>query len=50
VKVRDGDSIVVLNDNEQVEIRLDGIDCPELGKRSAREPNRPRSILSEARP
>ena len=30
VKVKDGDSLVVLRDNKQIEIRLEGIDCPEL--------------------
>lgn len=30
VAVSDGDSITVLRDRTQVEIRLHGIDCPEL--------------------
>lgn len=31
VKVTDGDTIVVLTDkNEQVKVRLEGVDCPEL--------------------
>jgi endonuclease YncB( thermonuclease family) len=30
VKVKDGDSLVVLRDNKQIDIRLEGIDCPEL--------------------
>ena len=30
IKITDGDTIVVLtNDNEQIKIRLEGIDCPE---------------------
>lgn len=33
VRVIDGDTIVVLNDrNEQIKIRLEGIDCPESGQ------------------
>jgi micrococcal nuclease len=30
VRVRDGDSLVVLAEQKQIEIRLEGIDCPEL--------------------
>jgi micrococcal nuclease len=40
VRVRDGDSIVVLLGGVGIEVRLDGIDCPELaqpfGKRARR--------------
>jgi endonuclease YncB( thermonuclease family) len=32
VRVRDGDSIVVLRGGIGVEVRLDGIDCPELNQ------------------
>jgi endonuclease YncB( thermonuclease family) len=32
VRVRDGDSIVVLSGGVGIEVRLDGIDCPELGQ------------------
>ena len=32
VRVRDGDSIVVLRSGRGIEVRLDGIDCPELGQ------------------
>ena len=32
VRVRDGDSIVVLRGGVGVEVRLDGIDCPELAQ------------------
>jgi endonuclease YncB( thermonuclease family) len=32
VRVRDGDSIVVLRGRIGVEVRLDGIDCPELAQ------------------
>jgi len=30
VRVKDGDTIVVLHENKQIDIRLEGIDCPEL--------------------
>jgi micrococcal nuclease len=30
VRVKDGDSLVVRHDNKQIDIRLEGIDCPEL--------------------
>ena len=33
VHITDGDTITVLNDtNEQIKIRLNGIDCPEAGQ------------------
>lgn len=32
VSVKDGDTIVVLKDQEQITIRLEGIDCPESGQ------------------
>src|SRR5512139_3077908 len=32
VGVSDGDTISVLRDNQSVKVRLDGIDCPELGQ------------------
>jgi endonuclease YncB( thermonuclease family) len=32
VGVADGDTISVLRDNQPVKVRLDGIDCPELGQ------------------
>jgi micrococcal nuclease len=32
VGVADGDTISVLRDNQSVKVRLDGIDCPELGQ------------------
>lgn len=41
MRVRDGDSIVVLRDGLGIEVRLDGVDCPELaqtfGKRAKRQ-------------
>jgi len=32
VRVKDGDTIVVADDNKQIDIRLEGIDCPESGQ------------------
>jgi endonuclease YncB( thermonuclease family) len=32
VRVRDGDSIVVLRGGVGIEVRLDGVDCPELAQ------------------
>ena len=32
VAVKDGDTIVVLKDQEQITVRLEGIDCPESGQ------------------
>jgi len=32
VAVHDGDTITVLRGSQQVKIRLEGIDCPELGQ------------------
>ena len=33
IHITDGDTITVLNDtNEQIKIRLNGIDCPEKGQ------------------
>jgi endonuclease YncB( thermonuclease family) len=38
VKVTDGDSVVLLTANkQQIKIRLDGIDCPELGQPYSRK-------------
>ena len=37
VRVRDGDSIVVLRGGVGVEVRLDGIDCPELAQAFGRK-------------
>ena len=37
VRVRDGDSIVVMRGGVGVEIRLDGIDCPELAQAFGRK-------------
>lgn len=32
VRVKDGDTVVVLNDRQQIDVRLEGIDCPESGQ------------------
>ncbi|HEY5998682.1 MAG TPA: thermonuclease family protein [bacterium] len=40
VRIRDGDSIVVLEDGVQVEVRLHGIDAPEQGQAFGREAKR----------
>ena len=37
IKVKDGDSIVVLRDKEQIEVRLRDIDCPELAQSFGRQ-------------
>ena len=45
VAVKDGDSIVVLRDKEQVEIRLLDIDCPELAQTFGRQAKKQTSDL-----
>jgi len=37
VRVRDGDSIVVMRGGVGIEVRLDGIDCPELAQEYGRK-------------
>jgi micrococcal nuclease len=37
IAVKDGDSIVVLRDKEQIAIRLQDIDCPELSQAFGRQ-------------
>ena len=32
IRIVDGDSVHVLHDNQDITIRLEGIDCPELGQ------------------
>jgi micrococcal nuclease len=32
ISVRDGDTIEVLRDNRAIRVRLEGVDCPELGQ------------------
>ena len=44
VRVRDGDSIVVLRGGIGVEVRLDGVDCPELAQAFGR---RAKSLTSD---
>ena len=45
IAVKDGDSIVVLRDKEQVEIRLRDIDCPELDQAFGRQAKKKTSDL-----
>ena len=45
ITVKDGDSIVVLRDKEQVEIRLLDIDCPELDQAFGRQAKKQTSDL-----
>jgi len=45
IAVKDGDSIVVLRDKEQVEIRLKDIDCPELAQPFGRQAKKQTSEL-----
>ena len=37
MRVRDGDSIVVMRGGAGIEVRLDGIDCPELAQAFGRK-------------
>jgi endonuclease YncB( thermonuclease family) len=46
VRVRDGDSIVVLREGLEIEVRLDGIDCPELVQAYGRRARRRTSDLA----
>lgn len=45
VAVKDGDSIVVLRDKREVDIRLEGIDCPELTQAFGRKAKKRTSQL-----
>jgi len=45
ITIKDGDSIVVLRDKEQVEIRLLDIDCPELDQAFGRQAKKQTSDL-----
>lgn len=45
VRVRDGDSIVALRGGAGIEIRLDGIDCPELAQAFGRQAKKLTSAL-----
>ena len=45
IAVKDGDSIVVLRDKEQVEIRLKDVDCPELSQPFGRQAKKQTSKL-----
>lgn len=46
VRVRDGDSIVVMRGGLGIEVRLDGIDCPELAQAFGRRAKRHTSDLA----
>ena len=41
VSVLDGDSVRVLHNGRAIEVRLQGIDCPEKGSPSVRERSKP---------
>jgi micrococcal nuclease len=45
IAVKDGDSIVVLRDKKQITIRLQDIDCPELGQAFGRQAKKQTSDL-----
>ena len=45
IAVKDGDSIVVLRDQEQIDIRLLDIDCPELAQAFGRQAKKQTSDL-----
>jgi endonuclease YncB( thermonuclease family) len=45
IAVKDGDSIVVLRDKQQIEIRLKDVDCPELAQPFGRQAKRQTSEL-----
>lgn len=49
VRVRDGDSIVVLRGGVGIEVRLDGIDCPELAQAFGRKAKKFTSDLAFGR-
>jgi endonuclease YncB( thermonuclease family) len=46
VRVRDGDSIVVMRGGVGIEVRLDGVDCPELAQAYGRTAKRATSGLA----
>jgi endonuclease YncB( thermonuclease family) len=49
VRVRDGDSLVVLRGGVEIEVRLDGVDCPELEQAFGRRARRFTSDLGIGR-
>jgi endonuclease YncB( thermonuclease family) len=49
VRVKDGDTIVVLRDNTQIDIRLEGIDCPESGQAFGQKAKQATAGLSQGK-
>jgi endonuclease YncB( thermonuclease family) len=49
VRVKDGDTIVVLHDNQQIDIRLEGIDCPESGQAFGQKAKQATSGLTQGK-
>jgi len=49
VRVKDGDTIVVLRGTEQIAIRLEGIDCPESGQAFGQKAKQATSALAHGK-